>query len=306
MRDHPLLKGFAYILFSILVWSGWTVASRFAMKGMLTAYDITAIRFTTAGVIFLAVAIRRGLSIGPWGWRSGLLLAALMGAPYTLLAVAGMRFAPASHAGTVINGSLLVLTTIVGIHGLRETTSLPRLVGVACSIGGIICMLAAKSTLVSTPDQWKGHLLFIASGLMWGTYTVLVRGWKLDAVHAAATVCVYSMLIYMPIYLLFLPSHMTLAHWHEVAFQSFYQGVLTGVLAFITFNRGIHILGASRAGAMTPLVPVLATLLAIPILGEVPTPLEWTGVFAVSFGVFLGSGILRWPTFSLQALVKAG
>ncbi len=293
VKEHPLLKGVAYVLLSICIWSGWMVVSRYGVKGTLSSYDITAIRFGVAGMILLPVALRRGLSVGPYGIAGGMLLAIMIGAPYTNLAIAGMKYAPASHASTVINGTLLVLTTIVGIKILREPTSPLRLIGVACSLLGIICMLTAKSTS-SSADQWFGHLLFVISGFMWGTYTLLVRAWKVDAMHTAAAVCVFSMVGYLPLYLLFAQSHIGLANWHEVAFQSFYQGLLTGVIALVSFNTGIRILGASHAGTFIPLVPVLSTLLAIPILHEVPSLLEWSGVAAVSTGVFLASGALNW------------
>jgi len=267
------------------------VASRWGVRGSLSPYDITAIRFGIAGLLLMPVAIKRGLAIGPYGLKGGFILAFLIGAPYTNIAVAGMQFAPASHASTVINGTMLMLTTVVGIHGLREKTSKMRLLGVACSLAGIFCMLAAKSSS-NISQQWFGHICFIISGLMWGGYALLVRAWKTEAMHAAAVVCVFSLLLYLPLYLLFVHSHIGLDNWHEVAFQSFYQGMLTGVIALVSFNHGIRILGASHASAFIPLVPVLSTLLAIPILHEMPSMLEWAGVAAVSSGVFLASGVL--------------
>ena len=305
VKDRTTAKGVACVLFSVTIWAGWMVASRYGVKGTLSAYDITAIRFGVAGVLLLPVALRKGLAIGPYGLAGGALLAICIGAPYTNLAVAGMRYAPASHASTVINGTLLVLTTVVGIYGLKEATSRMRLLGVACSLIGIFCMLAATSA-ASSPGQWIGHLLFIASGLMWGTYTLLVRAWKADPLHAAAIVCVFSLLGYLPPYLLFATSHIGLSNWHAVAFQAFYQGVLTGVIALISFNTGIRLLGASHAGAFIPLVPVLSTLLAIPILSETPSALEWAGVVAVSCGVLLASGILSQPVRIVPLAGNAG
>jgi drug/metabolite transporter (DMT)-like permease len=289
VSEHSTLKGVACVLFSVLIWSGWMVVSRYSMKGSLTAYDIAAIRFGVAGLLLLPVAIKRGLAVGPYGLKGGLLLALLIGAPYTNIAVAGMKYAPASHASTIINCTLLVMTTGIGVLVLREKTTPVRLAGVACSLAGIVCMLAAKDS-GANPQQWLGHLLFVASGAMWAIYTLLTRAWKADSTTAAASVCVLSMVGFLPIYFLFIQSHIGPDNWREVAFQGFYQGLLTGVVAFISFNNGIRILGASHAGSFIPLVPVISTVLAIPFLHEVPTSLEWGGVAAVSLGVFLSSG----------------
>lgn len=288
------LKGYAFILFSVVVWSGWMVVSRHAVKGALTAFDVTAIRFTVSGIIMLPVAFKRGLRIGPWGVWGGVLLALTVGAPYTTLAVMGMKYAPASHASTIINGTLLVTTTLVGITLLKEPTNVLRLAGVVVSLSGMVTMLSAKSTLAGE-GAFAGHMLFIVSGILWSIYTLLVRHWKADAMQAAAAVCVLSMLLYMPFYLAFAHSNITPEHWQAVALQAFYQGVLTAIVALITYNAGIRILGASRAGAFVPLVPALSTLLAVPFLGEVPGATEIIGVAAVSCGVLMASGVIRLP-----------
>jgi len=300
--ERRTFKGFAYVLFAVIVWSGWMVASRFAIKGTLTSYDITALRFTVGGVAFLPVVLRKGLRIGPKGLWSGFLLSVLMGAPYTNIAVAGMAFAPASHASTIINGTVLVITTLAGIFILRESTSPLRLFGVACSIAGIIFMLAGKSD-AGGANQGFGHLLFIISGILWASYILLIRAWKVGGLHAASVVCVFSMLIYMPFYLLFADSHIGMHNWHEVAFQGIYQGILTAVIALSAFNIGVGILGASRAGAIIPLVPVLSTLLAIPVLGEIPSLFEWVAVGTVSLGVLLASGVLSWRPLSREKVL---
>lgn len=285
------LKGLSYVMFAILIWSGWVVVSRFGIKGTLSAYDITAIRFTTSGIILLPVVIKKGLRIGPWGVKSSLILSLLMGALYTNIAIFGMKFAPVSHVSTVINGVLLAVTTIVGMHGLREHIPVSRMVGMACSLSGIACMLLAHSS--SGSEQWIGHLCFAIAGVMWASYALLVRAWKLDALHTAAIVCVFSLFTYMPFYFAFATSHIGISNWHEVVFQAMYQGVLTGIVALIAFNLGLKIIGAAHAGSLIPLVPAISTLMAIPILDEMPTLTEWLGVGAITIGAFISSGLIN-------------
>jgi drug/metabolite transporter (DMT)-like permease len=68
--------------------------------------------------------------------------------------------------------------------------------------------------------------------------------------------------------------------------------LLTAVLALIAFNRGIAILGVSRATAILLLVPLIATLLALVFLHEFPSLGEGIGIAAVSVGVLFASGII--------------
>ncbi len=287
------IKGVFCVLLAICIWAGWVVVSRFGVKGTLSPYDITAIRFTTAGLLLLPVIFRKGLRIGPWGLRSAFLLSVLIGACYTIVVITGMKFAPVSHAGTVNTGIFLTLITVVGIHGLREHVSKLRLTGVAFSLAGIALMLAAKST-ASSDSQWIGHLCFMAGGALWATYVLLARAWKVDATHAAAVVCVFSMITYMPLYLLLCDNHILSAGWNGLLLQLVYQGILTSIVALIAFNIGVSLLGAARAGAFVPLIPALSTLLAIPALGEIPSFIETLGISAVSVGVFLASGAIAW------------
>lgn len=292
VKDRPILKGYLCVLFSILVWAGWMVLSRMSVKGTLTAADITALRFGVSGILLLPLAFKRRLGLGPWGLKGGLVMALLIGAPYTNIAIAGMKFAPVSHASTIINGSLLVLTTAVGIRYLKEPTSPSHLFGVGLSLCGIICMLAATSN--GTRSEWIGHMLFIVSGLMWGGSVLLARAWRAPPVQVAISVCIFSMLFYLPYYFLVEGCHINAGNWREAAFQGAYQGVLNSIFAFIAFNMSIQLLGASRVGSLTPLVPAISTILAIfPPLHEMPSPLEWAGVATVTFGVFLASGTFK-------------
>lgn len=287
------LKGIGCLLLAIVIWSGWVVMNRFGIKNALTPYDITAIRFTTAGVLLLPMIWKRGLSVGPWGAKGGFLLSVLLGACYTNVVVFGLQFAPVSHASTVNTGTFLTLITIFGIHGLREHISRIRLVGVACSLIGITVMLCARDVATS-PLQWIGHLCFMTGATMWAVYVLLTRAWKADPIHTTAVVCVFSMISYMPLYLLFADhQHLLSCPWNILVLEIIYQGVLTSILALFLFNVGVSILGASRAGAFVPLIPVVSTLLAIPVVGEVPSFMEIMGICTVSIGVFIASDAFK-------------
>ena len=52
-------------------------------------------------------------------------------------------------------------------------------------------------------------------------------------------------------------------------------------------------LGASQAAAFSALAPVLAAVIAVPVLGEVPDGPAMVGILATSFGVALASGVWR-------------
>ncbi len=289
---HPeRMKGILSVLFAVFVWAGWVITSRYSMLGQLSAYDIAAMRFGVSGLIMLPVLWRKGFRVGPWGIWGGLFVACMMGVGYNLLAVDGMKYAPASHA-SLLQTTMLVSVSVLSIFYLGEQAMKLRLIGVAISVAGILVLLMAHGNgSKGSEDIWLGHTFFILGGLMWSLYAIAVRAWKVDPLHVAAAVCVYSGAIFVPIYLLFIPSHIPEADIREVLFQAGYQGIINSVLALLCFNRSIAILGAATSSAFLPLVPVIATLGAIPLLGEVPGIMEWSGILLASLGGFLATGM---------------
>jgi drug/metabolite transporter (DMT)-like permease len=75
-----------------------------------------------------------------------------------------------------------------------------------------------------------------------------------------------------------------------VALQALVQGLLTAVVSLLLYGRAIAILGASSGAAFASLCPAMTALLAIPVLGEWPTPADWTAVALISVGVYFVSG----------------
>ena len=295
-ESHNRMVGILSILFAVIVWVGWTVASSYSVRAGLTAYDLTALRFGTAGLIMLPVAWRKGLRVGPWGIWGGLALAATMGATYNTITVSGMRFAPTSHASGIIINSMLVLTTAGAVLFLKERTSKLRLGGIAISLAGIGCLLYAKGSGNSTPENLMiGHGLFLVGGTIWALHALFIKAWKADPIHVTAVVCVISAVLYMPIYYFFLPSGINPHNYTEAAVQAVYQGLINSVCATFCFNRAIRLIGASTTSAFLPLIPMFSTLVAIPVMNEMPQNIEWLGLALAAAGVLLATGFLeRW------------
>jgi drug/metabolite transporter (DMT)-like permease len=71
--------------------------------------------------------------------------------------------------------------------------------------------------------------------------------------------------------------------------QGLYQGLGPAILAMMLFLKAVELLGPERTGAMVALVPVLAGLAAVPLLGEPLTATLVAGLSLVSLGAFLSS-----------------
>ena len=65
------------------------------------------------------------------------------------------------------------------------------------------------------------------------------------------------------------------------------QGVIAGAGTLYTYSKMVSLLGASRAAVFPALAPGLAALMAWPVLGHVPAPLESLGLLLVMAGLIV-------------------
>ncbi|MBL8511349.1 MAG: DMT family transporter [Betaproteobacteria bacterium] len=283
------IQGALWGVFAISIWVGWIIFTRFGVTTTLTAYDITALRFGCAGLVMLPLVWRDGWGIARAGWSTWLIMVSCAGVPYVLLASSGLRFAPAAHAGALVPGTMPLWAALLAMLFLKEQISGLRRLGLMLIPLGIAVILGGGLTDFAS-GHWKGHLLFLSAAMTWASFTVAVRRAGLQPLHAAAVVSVVSMLVYLPIYALFLPHRIAQASWGVIVSQTLYQGIAVSIISLVAYARAVSILGASLGASFASLVPVLAMLGAIPLLGEVPAGYDYLGIAAVTCGVFLSSG----------------
>ena len=80
-----------------------------------------------------------------------------------------------------------------------------------------------------------------------------------------------------------------------VALQAVAHGLGAGLVAVLAYSRAAVLLGPGRASFFGALVPGAASLLAIPVLDEIPTALQVAGLFAVVIGLLLAFGAEAMP-----------
>ncbi len=267
-----------------LIFAGQFVVSRYGVKASFTPYDLVAIRYGISGVIFLPVLVRYGLrDLAGIGWKRGLVLALTGGVPYTVLLVKGVEFAPASH-GAVINPGLIPVFSLLFVWILSsERPGIRAIIGLGL-IGTGVASIGWGALTGSSADVWWGDVLFGMSAALWAMFTVLMHRWSIAPVRGVAVIACLS-LLYLPIYSLMPAQRLFAAAFSDLLVQGFYQGVMLGVLAMLLYGHAVRRLGASRAALFPALVPVLGTLLAIPILGEIPSTLQVCGMVLVCLGM---------------------
>lgn len=283
-----ILIGSAAALATVLIWAGWVVATRYAAQTL----DISAVALLRFGVPALVLA--------PVWWRTGLLprgpsrfvlfaMVAGSGAPFFVIVAFGLRFAPAAEAGPLLPGTMPLFVAILSYVFDRDRPSLLRKAGFALIAAGI-AVIVGYEIAAGVRAAGPGHFLVLTGALFWAVYTVAFRRSGLSAFEGAAVIAAWSMILVLPFGIVPLLAAIAHGRGGEVAVQALVQGGLSGVVAVVLFGVAILRLGASRAAAFAALIPVLAGMLAIPVLGEIPSGAALVGIAATSVGVALASG----------------
>jgi len=284
--------GCALALLAVAIWSGWLVITRVAVTSTLTAEDLAALRFGSAGLILLPIVWRRGLARDHFGWRGLGLIVICAGAPYVLLASHGLALATAAEAGVLIPGTIPLFVALISAFTLRERIGRIARFGLGLIVAGV-ALIVVPAVLEAAGWQLLGYAICLVSAVMWAAYTIESRRVGVDALHLTAIIMVISGALFLPIYLLLPGQRLWEASGPEFWVQLIYQGPLTGIVALLVYTRAVALLGATRASAFTALLPLSALLLAIPVVGEWPTLGNAIGAVLAALGVLLATAFAR-------------
>lgn len=286
-RWPRLNAGYLAALATALIWSGFILVSRFGGKTALTAYDILALRLATAS--FLLIIFARSVPRQHWLDRRLWLLAMLGGVAYGVFVYTGFKTAPAAHGGILLPGIQPFLVALMTWLLLGEKWSKRHLPGYLLIAVGIICTAIPVIAGQHDSGLWHGDLWLLMASLVWAVFTVLAKYWNFQPWLLTRFVAIASALVYLPIYALLLPKGLSQVPLSALLVQALYQGIGPTILAMVLFLKAVAALGAARVSAIIALVPVIAGLAAVPLLGEILSGWLMAGLLFVSCGAYFAS-----------------
>ena len=289
--NRDAVVGVAAGITVMLLFAGMLVVSRFGATSSLTVYDMAGLRFGVAGVCTLPIILSmRWPRLEIWKM---LVIAATSGAPFALFLFGGMSFAPVAHGGIVTNGAMPVIAAGIAWFAFGNRLGGWRVFGIVMIVSGVLAT-GWDALANGMPGQWRGHLLFLGAAACNATFLTTVRGWDITALQSLIIVNGFNLVLYVPLWLLFLPSNLAATPWPEIALQGVYQGIVAAFFASIMIAHAARMLGGMRQAAVMSGAPAVAVLIAIPTLGEIPSTISIIGVVVVTAGILvaLGPGLL--------------
>lgn len=290
----PGTIGIAAGLCAALIWSAYMLFAKTGTASGLRPQDFVLLRFGTAAAIMLPWLLRHDpRSLAAVGWRRGIVLALLAGPPFILLGTGGYLFAPLAH-GAVIQPSTIALGSMFAAALLlRERPTLAKLAGTALIVAGL-AVIASHAGAMGGGMVWIGDLLFVAAGLSWTGFTILIKRWELGALAVTAAVSTISALAIIPVMIVAGDlSRIAALPAATLAAQVAVQGLLSGVVAVIAFGVAVRHLGAAKAGLFPAIVPAATLLLGSLASGTLPALFEIAGASLATLGLITAVGLAR-------------
>ncbi|MFZ3194547.1 MAG: DMT family transporter [Moraxellaceae bacterium] len=279
---RQLWIGYGLLFATLLIWGSFTLISRIAATNALTPWDVSGLRFAAAALVLIPIQWYRGQLHVLLDWRL-FALALVGGLAYANFAYLGFDHAPAAHAAIWLNGMLPFWMALAAFLVLKEPFSRDIQISLLLIMLGLLAMMGfmwhENSFHLSI-----GDLFFLLASACWGFYSAYLKQWSYPPWTAMSAVAIWSAILYLPIYLLFLPKGLADASWTQIIVQSVFQGWFVVILAMLTYIGAIERLGAFKAGSLLALAPLLAALAAVPVLNEPLTPALIIGLIAVSIG----------------------
>jgi drug/metabolite transporter (DMT)-like permease len=157
-------------------------------------------------------------------------------------------------------------------------------------IGVLVILLHGDLTTLTSVEFNKGDIIFMVALVIFGFYSVMTL--KRPAIHgltfAAFTFgCGAACLIPLVIWEMLSRSVMALNVSNLLSVL--YVAVFPSTVAYLCWNRGIHLIGANRAAPFFHMVPLFGSAMAMAFLGERPQLFHVVGFALVLTGVFVAS-----------------
>ena len=212
-----------------------------------------------------------------------LLIGAICVAIYPLAFYSSMRLAGVA-IGTVISIASAPFFTVI-MERLISNKRINKKWVVSFLFGAIgVSLLTIGKTrnidldLVANSQKW-GILLGLVAGLTYATYSWSARQLietEVDSKSAMASMFGLSAIVLLPS-LLFTGDNLFLDAKHITA--ALYMAIAPMFIGYLLFGQALKVIEASQATLITLLEPIVATILAVIVVGEIFSPIGWLGMF---------------------------
>ena len=282
----PLTTPALGLLLVVLIWGGNFTATKLAFSD-ISPLAFTAVRFALGSVLmWLVLARKEGWRLPPRStWVPLIALGVVGNTIYQLCFMTGLYRTTATNSSLILASMPTVVTVAAGMLGFEQITARQKW-ALAIATLGVLLVVASRG--VAIDGDVVGDMLMLAAVVCWAGYTLGLR--TLTGRMSTLALTTWTLITGTPGLILAGVPAVRRMNWNAVSASGWgglaYATLLSLVVAYLLWNRGVRQIGPSRAAIFTTLTPLVATLTAIAVLGERPGWLHLAG------GAMIISGVL--------------
>jgi len=274
-RVTGLLAGLAVVM----IWSGWIIISKWGLSRALTVWDVTGIRFITAGLIVLVYASFSKFPIKSLFTLPIITCSLACGSLYVGASLIGLLMSDAANTGVIINGTLPIMCALILYLWSKTRLNIPQYIGVLLILIANFMLFTSSGGATLTALLW-----LLLAALFLAFYSISMKMWAIPLKSIMIAVPLINAVFFTPIWF-FLPSNLMLAPVVEIALQAVYQGIVVSLIALFFMTYSINKLGAVSASTIMALVPIMSAFLATIFLQQTITAQVWISIVICSLGI---------------------
>lgn len=291
------------LIITNIIWGAAAPIFKFALLN-IPPFTLAFIRFFFAGILFLPFALSRGFQLTKMQ-----LFKICLGAFFSITINISFFFLAlpktASINAPIIASSQPLFLFLFSIIFLREKLHKRVFWGILVSFIGVLIIILSPLflnhgiTIMQKETAFEGNIFLVIAAIA-SVIQVIINKKVLMEVNHIVVNCIaflFGSLTFIPFMIPELHSwsftQLNSNGWIGIIFGVF----LSSALAYGLFMYGVSKIEAQEVGIFAYIDPVIAVLIAIPLLSEYPTPLFFVGTLCVFLGIVIAERRLHWHPF---------
>ncbi|MFH1827340.1 MAG: DMT family transporter [bacterium] len=203
----------------------------------------------------------------------------------------------------VIASSSPVFLFFLSVFFLKEKFRIKVLVGMLISFIGVLIIIFSPlligGNIIAVDTSIEGNLFLLLATLL-SLFVVIIGKRILTKIHpfyVAFWTFFLSGIMISPFMVMELDSW-SISNLNFIGIVGLVFGILFGsVIAHALYYYGLKKIQTEEVGVFTYICPVIAVLIAIPLLGEYPNKFFIIGSFIIFWGIYFSEGRIPWHPF---------
>jgi len=290
---NPILA----LIITNIIWGAASPIFKFALQN-IPPFTLAFIRFFFAGLIFVPLALKHWQKIS-WQELVRILWIGFFGITINIaFFFLGLKRTESINV-PIIASSGPVFIYIFSIIFLKEKPKLKVASGMLTALFGVLIIillplfLGGKKLILG---EIEGNLFILLATLGMVFQTIISKDLlkKINPYSVSMISFLFGSMTFLPLAVKELNSW----NFNQLNFQG-WTGIIFGVffssaLAYFLYYYGISKLAAQEVGLFTYIDPVVAVLIAMPLLKEFPSWYYLIGTLFVFGGIYMAEGRLHW------------